>query len=82
MHNISDVRQIEVHTGEPLVPGQSRLEVETAIAKQKKYKSPVSDQIPEKLTYAGGEALLFDCNNYRGISLLHTKFHRISFSQV
>jgi hypothetical protein len=35
--NVSDVRQIEVHTAEPLVPGPSRLEVEIAIAKLKKY---------------------------------------------
>jgi hypothetical protein len=40
VHNVSDVRQIEVHTAEPLVPGSSRLEVEIAIAKLKKYKSP------------------------------------------
>jgi hypothetical protein len=33
MHNVNDVRQIEVHTAEPLVPGPSRLEVEIAIAK-------------------------------------------------
>jgi hypothetical protein len=46
MHNVSDVRQIEVHTVEPLVPGPSRLEVEIAIAKLKKYKSPGSNQIP------------------------------------
>jgi hypothetical protein len=32
VHNVSDVRQIEVHTAEPLVPGAS-LEVEIAIAK-------------------------------------------------
>jgi hypothetical protein len=32
VHNVSDVRQIEVHTAEPLVPGSSRLEVEIAIA--------------------------------------------------
>jgi hypothetical protein len=44
VHNVSDVRQIEVHTAEPLVPGPSCLEVETAIAKLKKYKSPGSDQ--------------------------------------
>jgi hypothetical protein len=25
VHNVSDVRQIEVHTAEPLVPGPSRL---------------------------------------------------------
>jgi hypothetical protein len=46
VHNVSDVRQIEVHTAKPLVPGPSSLEVEIAIAKLKKYKSPGSDQIP------------------------------------
>jgi hypothetical protein len=59
VHNVSDVRQIEVHTAEPLVPGPSRLEVEIAIAKLKKYKSPGSVQIPEELIKAGGEILLF-----------------------
>jgi hypothetical protein len=43
---------------EPLVLGPSRLEVETAIAKLKKYKSPGSDQIPAELIQAGGEMLL------------------------
>jgi hypothetical protein len=33
VHNVSDVRLIEVHTAEPLVPDPSRLEVEIAIAK-------------------------------------------------
>jgi hypothetical protein len=46
LHNVSDVRQIEVHTAEPLVPGPSRLEVEIAIAELKKYKSPGNNQIP------------------------------------
>jgi hypothetical protein len=58
MESISDVRQIELHTAEPLVPGPSRLEVEIAIAKLKKYKSPGSDQIPAELIQAGGEILL------------------------
>jgi hypothetical protein len=31
VHNVSDVRQIEVHTAEPLVPGNSRLEVEIPV---------------------------------------------------
>jgi hypothetical protein len=53
VHNVSDVRQVEVHTAESLVPGPSCLEVEIAIAKLKMYKSPGSDQIP-----AGGEMLL------------------------
>jgi hypothetical protein len=43
VHDVSDVRQIEVHTAEPLVPGTSRLEVEIANAKLKKYRSPGSD---------------------------------------
>jgi hypothetical protein len=58
VHNVSDVRQIEVHTAAPSVPGPSRLKVETAIAKLKKYKSPGSDQIPAELIQAGGEILL------------------------
>jgi hypothetical protein len=58
MHNVSVLRQIEVHTAEPLVPGPSRLEVEIAIAKLKKYKSLGSDQILAELIQAGGEILL------------------------
>jgi hypothetical protein len=57
VHNVSDVKQIEVHKAEPLVPGPSRLEVETAIAKLKKYKSRDSDQIPAELIQAGGKIL-------------------------
>jgi hypothetical protein len=33
VHNVSDVRQIEVHTATPLVPSLSCLEAETAFAK-------------------------------------------------
>jgi hypothetical protein len=58
VHTVSDVRQIEVHTAEPLIPGPSRLEVEIAIAKLKMYKSPGRDQIPAELIQAGGEMLL------------------------
>jgi hypothetical protein len=53
-----DVRPIEVHKVEPLVPGPSRLEVETANANLKKYKSPGNDQIPAEVIQAGGEILL------------------------
>jgi hypothetical protein len=58
VHNISDVRQIEIHTAEPLVPGPSHLEFEISIAKLKKYKSPGHDQIPAELYQAGGEILV------------------------
>jgi hypothetical protein len=57
VHRVSDVRQIEIHTAEPLVPEPSPFEVEIAIAKLKKYKSPGSDQIPAELIQAGGETL-------------------------
>jgi hypothetical protein len=50
----SDVRQIEIHTAEPLVP-----EVEIVIAKLKKHKSPGCDKIPAGLIQAGGEILHF-----------------------
>jgi hypothetical protein len=58
VHNVSDVRQIEVYTAEPLVPGPSLLKVEITTAKLKKYKFPGSDQIPAELIQAGGETLL------------------------
>jgi hypothetical protein len=65
--HFSDARQIEVHTGEPLVPGPSRLEVEIAIANLRKYKSPGSDKIPAELIQAGGEILLFAIHKLFGI---------------
>jgi hypothetical protein len=58
VHNVSDVRQIEAHTAEPLVPGPSHLEVENAIANLKKYESSGSDQIPVELIQAEGKMLL------------------------
>jgi hypothetical protein len=58
VHNVSDVRQIKIHTVEPLVYSPIRLEVEIANAKLKMYKSPGSDKILAKLIKAGGETLL------------------------
>jgi hypothetical protein len=46
VQRVSGVRQIEIHTAEPLVPDPSPLEAEIVIAKSKRYKSPGSDQIP------------------------------------
>jgi hypothetical protein len=59
VHRVSDVRQIEIHTAEPLVPepSPSDNEFEIAIAILKKYKSPGNDQIPAELIKAGGEKL-------------------------
>jgi hypothetical protein len=58
VHNVSDVRQIELHMAEPLVPGPNRLEDEIATAKLKKYKSLCSDEIPANLLQAGAKILL------------------------
>jgi hypothetical protein len=57
VHNIIDVRQIETHTAEPLVPGPSHL-VGIAIAELKNYRSPGSDQILAELYQAEGETLV------------------------
>jgi hypothetical protein len=49
---VCDIRQIEIHTAETLVPGPSPVEVEIAFATLKRYKSPGSDQIPTALIQA------------------------------
>jgi hypothetical protein len=53
VHRVSDVRQTEVHTAEPIVPDPSNFKVEIAIAKMKRYKSPGSDEISAKMIKAG-----------------------------
>jgi hypothetical protein len=53
VHGVNDVRQTEVHSAERLVPGPSAFEVELAVEKLKRYKSPGSDQIPAELMKAG-----------------------------
>jgi hypothetical protein len=58
------IGQIEMHTAEALVPDPSPFEVEIAIEKLKRYKSPGSDQIPAELLQAGGE-------------MLHSKIHEL-----
>jgi hypothetical protein len=57
IHGVSDVRQAEIHTTEPLVPEPSALEVELAIEKLKSHKSPGIDQIPAELIKAGGRTI-------------------------
>jgi hypothetical protein len=59
VHRVSDVRQMEIHTAEPLVPDISLSEVEIAIAKLKRYKSPGRDEILAELIRAGGKILRY-----------------------
>jgi hypothetical protein len=58
VHDVSDVRQIEIHTADPLVPGPGHLQVEIAIAQLKKHKSQGGDKILAELIEAGGETLV------------------------
>jgi hypothetical protein len=60
VHGVHDVRQMDIHTAEPLVSEPSLVEVETATEKLKSYKSPGTDQIPAELIKAGGEILRID----------------------
>jgi hypothetical protein len=50
VHGVTDVRQTEIHTAQPLVPEPSSFEVEIAI---EKYKLPGTDQILAELIQAG-----------------------------
>jgi len=43
VHGVSDVRQTDIHTAEPLVPQPSTFEVEMAIEKLKRHRSPGID---------------------------------------
>jgi hypothetical protein len=58
-HMVSDVRQREMHTAESLVPDSSPSEVETAIEKLQRYKSPGSGQVLPELIQAEGEILRY-----------------------
>jgi hypothetical protein len=57
VQGVGGVRQIEMHTAEPLVPEPSASDDEVAIGKMKIYKSPGFDQFTAELIQAGGETL-------------------------
>jgi hypothetical protein len=50
---------MERHIAKPLVPDPSPFDVETAIAKLKRFKSPGSDKIPAELIQAESQILLY-----------------------
>jgi hypothetical protein len=62
VHGVHDVRQMDLHMPEPLVPEPSLVEVEIAIGKFISHKSLSADQIPAKLIKAGGETLCSEIN--------------------
>jgi hypothetical protein len=54
VYGAGGVRQTEMHTAQSFVPETSSSEVEVAIGKLKRYKSPGVDEIPAELLQAGG----------------------------
>jgi hypothetical protein len=57
VHGVSDVRQTEIHTAEPLVPESRVFEVYMANEKLKQHKSPGTDQILAELIKARGRTI-------------------------
>jgi hypothetical protein len=55
VRGVHNVRQMDIHTDESLVPEPTLVKVEIAIGKLKSYKSPGTDQIPVEMIKAGGE---------------------------
>ena len=55
LRRVSDVKQREINTTEPLLPEPSTFELERTIEKLKRQKSPSIDQIPTELIKAGGK---------------------------
>ena len=60
VNGVNDIRQTEIHTAKPLVPEPSAFDVEIAIGKLKRHKSPGTDQIPAELINAGGRKIRSD----------------------
>jgi hypothetical protein len=58
VRGVSDVRQEEIHTAEPLMPEPSAFQIEMAIEKLKRHKSPGIVHIPAELVNARGTTLL------------------------
>jgi hypothetical protein len=71
VHGAGGVREIEMHTAEPFEPEPSSSEVEFAIGKLKRYKSPGFFRIPAELIQAGGETLRSEIHKL--IKLIWTK---------
>jgi hypothetical protein len=76
VHGVNDVRQTEIHTAEPLVPEPSAFQVEMAIEKLKRHKSPGVDQIPAELIKA--ESRKFRSETHKLINSIWNKDNCLS----
>ena len=60
VHGVSDVRQAEIYTEEPLVPEPSAFEFELAVETLKSHKSTGTDQIPAEMIKVGGRIIRYE----------------------
>jgi len=60
VQGFNDIRQRKIHTAKLPVPELSALEIQMAIEKLRKHKSPGIDQIPAEMIKAGGRTIRFD----------------------
>jgi hypothetical protein len=60
LHEVSNIKETEIPTAEPLVNGPSVVEVEVAIYKIKGHKSPNIDQMPAELIKAVGKKFRYE----------------------
>jgi len=60
VHGVNHDRRTEIHTAELLVPEPSASDVEMAVKKLKRYKSPGTDQILAELIKAGDRTIRYE----------------------
>jgi hypothetical protein len=60
VHGVHDVRQMDIHTAEALVPEPSLVRVEIATGRLKSYKSLGADQIPAEFIKATNLFVLYE----------------------
>jgi hypothetical protein len=58
LHRINDVRYTGIYTAEILFPKPIAFEVDMALEKRKRHKTPDSDQIPAELITVGSRIIL------------------------
>ena len=64
VHGVSDARQTEIHTAEPLVLTRSASEVERATEKLERHNSPGIDQTSTELIKAGGRNIRHEIHKF------------------
>jgi hypothetical protein len=71
VHGVKDVKHTEIHTADPLVLEPSASQVEMAIEKLKRHRSPGVDQIPAEVIKA--ESRTFHSETHKLINSIWNK---------